>query len=148
MNKKLTKRILLGTGLGVLFGFLCFAGFSSKPDIPADTASLQVWSWSNVWMWGTVANRAALGLLVALGGVMIRHPWLGFRLYPILRGAKLGAIASLPMAIGSLANANHDMEVSGFWIVLVFGTIIGAIIDIVITKFIGDGSVLCDEDNN
>ena len=144
MNKKIIKRISWGTGLGVLFGLLCFAGFSSKPDIPAEMTRWQAWSLSNAWMWGTIINRALLGMVVGLSGVIVAHPLVKMRIRAWLRGAKIGALMSLPMAVGSLTNPNHDMAVSGFWIVLVFGTVIGAVIDTIITKFAGEGKELCE----
>jgi hypothetical protein len=143
MNKQYMNRILLGTGLGVVFGLLCFAGFSSKSDIPVEMARWQVWSLGNAWMWGTIINRALLGMVVGLSGVIVAHPLVKIRIRAWLRGTKIGALMSLPMAVGSLTNPNHDMAVNGFWIVLIAGIVIGLLIDIIITKFTGEGKELC-----
>jgi len=141
-NAKLTRRISLGTLLGILAGVLCFAGFASNTDMPTDMAQWQVWSWSNGMMWSTIINRMVLGQVVALAGFMMFHPIFGFRLSPWLRGMKVGFLISLPMAVGALMNSDPQAAKAGFWIVLVMGTIIGLIIDVVITKFSGEGEEL------
>ena len=143
-NEKLTKRFLWGTLLGVGFGLLCFTGFSSQSGFPAEIARWQVWSWSNPWMWGTIINRMVLGIVVAMSGFVVAQPLLGFKISPWMRGAKMGFLVSLPMAIGSLQSANSEVAWNGFWIVLIAGTIIGLIIDVIITKLSGEGKELMD----
>ncbi len=59
-----------------------------------------------------------------------------------MRGAKMGFLVSLPMAIGSLQGANSEVACNGFWIVVIFGTVIGLTIDVVITKLSGEGREL------
>ncbi len=139
---KICKRVIVGTLLGAVFGILCFAGFSSNPDIPAEFAKFQVWGWGNIWIWQTVANRMLLGLLVALGGVVTTYPLFNFKIPAFLRGAKLGLIASLPMALGALMGPNPEMAHKSFWIILIFGTVIGLIIDVILTKLYGEGKKL------
>ncbi len=141
-NKNLTKRIMLGTALGAVFGVLCFAGFASNADLPAEMARWQVWSWSNAMMWGTITNRMLLGIVVALAGFITHHPTFGFKLPVWARGMKIGFIVSLPMAIGALMSTDAAAAQRGFWLVLVAGTIIGMVIDIIITKLAGDGEKL------
>jgi hypothetical protein len=143
-NKMLLKRMVFGSGLGLVAGLLCFAGFSSQPNIPAEYAQYQVWNWNNVWLWRTLLNRLVLGSMVAIAGFITVHPLLGFKISVWMRGAKIGFLISLPMAVGSLMNSNPEMAKSGFWMVLIAGTIIGSIIDIVITKFSGEGRELCE----
>ncbi len=144
MNKIFVKRTILGAILGGFAGVLCFAGFSSTPDMPSNFAQYQVWAWDNVMMWNTVVNRFALGVMVALAGTIVWHPF-GFRISPWMRGAKIGFLMSLTLAIGALMNQNAEVARNSFAIVLVFGTIIGAVIDILITKFSGEGKDLLDK---
>jgi predicted membrane protein len=59
-----------------------------------------------------------------------------------LRGMKIGFLVSLPMAIGALMGEDAEMAKQGFWLVLIMGTIIGSIIDIIITKAAGQGDYL------
>jgi len=145
MNKLFTKRIVLGAGLGFLFGILCFAGFSSKPDIPAEMAKWQDWNLSNPWLWGTLTSRVLLGFVVGLAGVVAKCPLTGRRIPAWLRGLKIGVLVSLPTALGALTNSNHDMAIGGFWIVLVAGGFIGLIVDLFLTRLVGEGKILCEE---
>jgi len=144
-NIQLTRRLLLGTLLGTLFGILCFAGFSANQNLPKEFAHWQVWSWSNLMMWSTIANRALLGSVVALAGFITVHPLLKFKIPVSARGLKTGAWVSLPMALGALMGENHEAAVSAFWIIMIAGAIIGMIIDLIITKFAGDGNKLYEE---
>ena len=141
-NKRLAKRIAVSTALGAVFGFLCFAGFSSNPDMPAELAKLQAWSWSNPMMWSTVANRYALGFVVGIAGLVTVHPVFGFKFPPLLRGAGIGFLISLSMALGALIGGNQEASHSAFWIVLFAGIVIGAIIDFITTKVAGEGEYL------
>ena len=141
-NKRLTKRLFISTALGTVFGFLCFAGFSSNHNIPAELAKRQVWSLNNVWMWVTVTNRFTLGFIVGIAGFAMRHPILGCKLIPFLRGAGIGFLISFSMALGSLLGENQQAAWGGFWVVLIAGIVIGAIIDFVTTKIAGEGSYL------
>ncbi len=142
-NKTLTNRLILGTLLGVMFGVMCFTGFSSNPDMPVEMTKWQLWSWSNAMMWGTISNRMLLGVVVALAGFITRCPVFGFRISVWLRGMKIGFLVSLPMAVGALMNENPQAAQGSFLIVLMAGIIIGMIIDLIITKFVGDGDALC-----
>ncbi len=142
MSQIFTKRILLGTGLGLLFGLLCFAGFSTNPNIPAELAQWQKWSWSNAMMWSTIINRLTLGIVVALAGTITRSLFFNFKISPIIRGAKMGMLISLPLALGALMGTDADLAHKSFWIVFIAGGVIGMIIDLIITKLTGDGKEL------
>ncbi len=141
-NKQLTKRLVLGSILGTLFGVFCFSGFASNSDMPAELTKWQVWSWSNTMMWSTIANRFLLGVVVALAGFITVHPMYNLKISAWFRGMKIGFLVSLPMAIGALMGQDAEMAKQGFWIVLVMGIIGGSIIDIIITKFAGEGKDL------
>ena len=142
MNPKLKQRILAGVGLGFIFGLLCFAGFSSQTNVPAEMARWQKWSLTNPWLWRTLTSRALLGFVIGMAGVFNRCPFTGQRRPAWLRGLKLGILVSLPTALGALTTANQAMAVKGFWIVLIAGGIIGLIIDTLLSKFIGNGENL------
>jgi predicted membrane protein len=128
--------------LGVSFGALCFAGFSSNQDMPAEFAKWQVWSWSNTMMWSTISNRFLLGVVVAMAGFITVHPMCNLKLSAWLRGMKIGFLVSLPMAIGALMGEDAEMAKQGFWLMLIMGTVIGSIIDMIITKVAGQGDDL------
>ena len=142
-NKVFLKRLSISSLLGILAGVLCFIGFSSKPDMPAEMAKLQVWSWGNFMMWSTIANRFAIGVMVGLGGYLTQSLVFGIKIHPWIRGAKIGFIISLSMAFGALINsADPAAAKGGFWLVLILGTIIGMLIDVIVTKLTGEGSDL------
>ncbi len=141
-NKVFLKRLLISSFLGILAGMLCFMGFSSKPDMPAEMAKLQIWSWNNFMMWSTIANRFAIGVMVGLGGYLTQSLVLGIKIHPWIRGAKIGFIISLSMALGALINPDPTVAKTGFWLVLILGIIIGMLIDIITTKLTGEGSDL------
>ncbi|MBT4277152.1 hypothetical protein HOD96_00170 [Candidatus Falkowbacteria bacterium] len=148
MTKKctfLSRRIVLGSALGIIFGLLCFAGFSSNSNMPAEMVKYQVWSWSNMMMWSTIANRFTIGVVVAIAGFITKHPMLDLRIPAYIRGAKVGLLISLPLALGALMGPNPELAKQGFWMVLIFGGIIGMIIDLVITKIAGEGEKLNQE---
>ncbi len=142
MSQIFTKRILLGTGFGLLFGLLCFTGFSTNTDIPAELAQWQKWSWSNAMMWSTIINRMTLGIVVALAGTVTRSLFFNIKISPIIRGAKMGMLISLPLALGTLMGTDADLAQKSFWIVFIAGGVIGMIIDLIITKLTGEGKEL------
>jgi pilus assembly protein TadC len=61
-----------------------------------------------------------------------------------VRGLKIGALISLPMALGALMGENVEAAIKGFWYILIAGGIIGIIIDLIITKIAGQGKDLMD----
>jgi len=142
MNTKFKKRCLISGAMGLAFGLLCFMGFSSNPDMPVEFAKFQKWNLSNPMMWSLIANRFAIGFTVGLAGFMTVHPIFKFRLPTILRGLQIGIIISLSLALGSFMGPNADLAKQGFWVTLIFGGIIGMIIDLVATKFAGQGEEL------
>lgn len=129
----LQKRFFIAVPLGIVFGFLCawFAS-SSNPGL-----------WWTPLMWTLVTDRFLIGLVVGLAGVYTRHPIFGFRCPPALRGFVLGALVSLPIATGGMMSTVPDMgpwEI--FWASIIAGAVYGLIIDLVATKFAGQGPEL------
>jgi len=145
-KNNITKRLLLGTILGVLFGVLCFAGFASNKNVPVEFIKWQTWSCSNIMMWATIANRAVLGTMVALAGFITINSFVViFKIPVFLRGIKMGLWVSLPMALGSLMGDNHEAAVNAFWFILGAGAFIGMVIDLIITKVAGQGKDLTSD---
>jgi hypothetical protein len=140
-NKNVSKRVLFGMGLGLLAGLLCFMGFSSNPNMPAEMAKWQEWSFGNAMMWSTIFNRFAIGVVVGIAGFLTVHPLFGFKLPVFLRGACIGVLLSLSMAFGALLSEG-ETACQAFWLILIAGLFIGMVIDLIITKIAGQGSAL------
>ena len=137
----LAKRILLGMLLGLIFGVICFAWFTKSPDLPPEMLSMQVWSWDNIMMWTIIANRFVLGFVVAIAWFITIHPFFRFKVPVVLRWAKFGALVSLLMAIWALM-WNMEGAWITFWMIILFGAVIGAVIDLILTKVAGQGKDL------
>jgi len=132
-NRPVVKRFAIAKTLGILFGFLCAClawkeGFNSAPDF-----------WWSAAMWLIVFNRLLLGLVVAFVGVFKTHPLFSFPCYPWLRGAVIGAMVSIDLSIATLANTSNW---NAFWIIIGSGAVFGLIIDVLGTKFGGEGEAL------
>jgi len=140
----LAKRMILSSLLGLGFGLLCFTGFSSNPNMPADFAQYQIWSLTNVMLWSTVISRLTLGFAIGLAGTVTKHPIFKFKFHPILRGTFIGLLFSLPMGVGALMGPDAEAAKAAFWIVLIAGGVIGLIIDLIATKLTGQGQSLLD----
>ena len=137
--KNLNKRILISTGMGFVFGLICFTGYIFSPNTQLEFASLSL---SNPMFWIIVLNRTILGLFVGFAGFITFHPFLKFKIPPILRGIKVGLIVSLLMAMGVFLAPNSEDSWNTFWLILGAGAFIGAIIDFVATKYAGEGKDL------
>ncbi|MBF0462229.1 MAG: hypothetical protein HQL87_12620 [Magnetococcales bacterium] len=130
------KRFVTALVLGVLCGLLCvFLAAGHQPELASPT---------NPLFWAILTDRILIGLVVALAGAFTVHPVLGFAYRPWLRGACLGAIVSLPLALGALSGpATPQLSP---WLIfcgtLVSGAVYGAIIDWVATWVGGEGKAL------
>ncbi len=113
INKKFRKRVLLGVGMGALFGLLCFGGFVSNPNVSAELIQFQEWSFSNLMMWLIITSKLLLGFVIALAGFVIIHPMLGFKFPVFLRGMMIGLYTSLPLAFG-MAIGGGEIAVQTF----------------------------------
>lgn len=134
--KKSAKRFLTAIPLGILAGVLCAYLASSKQP--------ELFSLISPLFWVIVSDRFVLGIMVALAGAYVRHPVFGFRCYAWLRGAVMGALASLPLATGVfLMPAAGDMTSwTVFWLTVGVGAVYGLIIDVIATKIGGEGKDL------
>jgi hypothetical protein len=112
-----TKRIAIATVIGLLCGLFCAYGTiwiaASKPALVLTTGLLAV----------VVYNRVLLGLVVGLGDDIPLHP--------VLRGALIGVIISLAMALMNMI----DVGISDGVAFIAFGIVYGIIADVVATKF-------------
>lgn len=140
-NCTLAKRLCIATLLGSIFGLLCFLGFTKNPNLDSSVQMYTIWSFSNPMMWDLIANRTAIGFVVGLMGFLTVHPLFGFPLPSFFRGFMTGIFISLTLAIGATMGGNSEPMIT-FWILTIAGGIIGMIIDIIVTKFIGQGSDL------
>ena len=133
----LFKRKIISLLLGILFGLLCvtLACKGGEEKI-----------WGTALMWVIIFNRFLIGYVVFILGVFTTCPKTGIRLYPWLRGALAGALVSLDMAIGVFVSPMEDegkMKMI-FWSTILVGAFYGMIIDLLATKFGGEGKELLE----
>ncbi len=102
----LVKRLIIATILGILCGIFCMYGTITKfPEFAADT----------LFLIGIVYNRTLIGIVIGIAD--------NIDLHPALRGAVIGVVVSMAMAILDAA-----------WILLGFGLVYGVLIDVVTSK--------------
>jgi len=111
------KRIAITTTIGFLCGLFCAYGTimvaESKPELIITTGLLAL----------IVYNRILIGLFVGVGDNITLHP--------VIRGALIGAIISLTMAIMPMI----DTGLTDGLTLIAFGVVYGIITDFVATKF-------------
>lgn len=105
------KRLVIATILGILCGLFCMYGTITK--FPGEFGTLA--------LIGIVYNRALIGIVIGIAD--------NIDLHPALRGAVIGVVVSMAMAIFS-----GDSDSSGALILLAFGLVYGVLIDVVTTK--------------
>lgn len=124
------KRFLIALPLGIVAGLVCtFLASSSTPAI-----------WGTALMWTIIANRFVIGLVVGFAGAYTRHPVFCFPIPSYFRGFCLGVFVSLSLAAGVMMNPEGTWTI--FWAILVAGGVYGSIIDMLATKFGGEGKDL------
>ncbi len=101
------KRLVIATILGILCGLFCMYGAMTKFPGEFDTLALI----------GIVYNRALIGIVIGTSD--------NIDLHPALRGAVIGVVVSMAMAI---------FGGDGALIVLAFGLVYGVLIDVVTSK--------------
>ena len=102
------KRIIIATLLGLLFGLFCAYGTESSMPGVFSTGILA----------SIVYNRVLIGLIIGISDQIKIRPW--------LRGAKIGAIIGLAIAIPS--------GWQGGAILLIFSIIYGIVIDVITSR--------------
>ncbi|MCF7835447.1 hypothetical protein K9M48_05395 [Candidatus Gracilibacteria bacterium] len=133
MQKKFLNRLLISIVFGILFGLLCvWLASSSSPDIRGTPLMRSI-----------LFNRFLIGVVVGIVGIYTIHPIFGFKTF-IFRGALFGAIVSIDIAIGIYMNTTITSAEQSFvfWLTILAGAIYGLVIDIVATKFGGQGKEL------
>ena len=134
LSLPIVKRIAIAKFLGLCGGLLCIS-FVAK-EMP------EIWDLKNPLFWTIVINRIVLGVMVGIAGFMTIHPIFKFRCFPFLRGAVFGAFVSLSLAFGGIIGNTSSEAMTIFWATIIIGAVYGLIIDIVATKFGGEGKEL------
>jgi hypothetical protein len=128
------KRFLIAVPLGIFFGFVCAALASGSA--PAGF-------WGGPIMWSIVADRFLIGLLIAMAGVFTVHPVFSIPCPWYFRGAIMGLLGSLPLAAGAMSTPNPAMTPWNlFFLTVAAGIFYGISIDLVATKWGGEGKKL------
>lgn len=121
------KRFLIALPLGIVAGIVCtYLASGSTPGI-----------WWTALMWTIITNRFVIGLVVGLAGAYTRHPVFNFPMPSYLRGFCLWVFVSLSLATGYMINTGATWTI--FSATLVAWGIYGSIIDMLATKFGGQG---------
>ncbi len=113
-----TKRIIIATLSGILFGFVCF-GLASTGSLPIDwPVAVQI-----------ILSRTLIGLAIGISFAYLGH-W-------AIHGLAIGLVFSLPLAFsGLMAPANPDFsKVSIFIWTVVLGMIYGLLIELITSVF-------------
>jgi hypothetical protein len=137
LSLPIAKRKTICVVLGIAFGFLCSYLASQSPEISTDF-------WGSWLMWTIVFNRFLIGMFVFIAGVFTVHPIFKFRLSPWLRGAIMGAFVSFDIALGGMIGNESPEATMIFWMTILSGAVYGLVIDIVATKFGGEGKELLE----
>ena len=109
-----SKRILIATLSGVLFGFVCFGLASSGSEPLATPVALQI-----------IFSRSLMGFAIGISVLNLRYWW--------LHGLVLGLLFSIPLAVSGLM-APESPEFSKSMMVistLIMGMIYGVLIELI-----------------
>ena len=109
-----TKRIIVATLCGVLFGFVCLGLASSSPGALAWPVAVQI-----------VVSRTLIGFAIGISCISLKH-W-------SIHGVIMGFVFSLPLAFSGLM-APESPEYSKVWMLLwtvILGMIYGLLIEVI-----------------
>jgi hypothetical protein len=111
---KNSKRIIIATLSGVLFGFVCFAFASSGPEPLPWQVAVQI-----------ILSRTLIGFAIGISSLSSIH-W-------SLHGIIMGLLFSLPLAFsGLMAPENPEFTASAMFIwTIVLGMIYGVLIEVI-----------------
>jgi len=109
-----TKRIIVATLSGVLFGFVCLGIASSSPGAPAWPVAVQL-----------VISRTLIGLAIGISCISLKH-W-------AIHGVVMGFIFSLPLAFsGLMAPEGLEYDKAGIFLwTVILGMIYGLLIEVI-----------------
>ncbi len=111
-----TKRLIIATIMGFICGFICYGLASSGPQLLPTEVAIQI-----------ILSRALLGFAIGISIFKMGH-W-------TIRGAVMGIIFSIPLAVGGLmAPVNSEFSSSSMFIAtIVMGIIYGLLIELITT---------------
>jgi len=113
-----TKRIIIASLSGVLFGFVCFGLASTGPGKLAWPVALQI-----------IASRTLIGFAIGISCLSLGH-W-------SVHGLIMGMIFSFPLAFsGLMAPENPEFsKISMFIWTIILGMIYGLLIEVITSLF-------------
>ena len=128
------KRKLICLAMWLSFWFLCAYFTWVSSDMLLD--DIGYW-WSPI-MWSVLYNRFMVWMFVFIGWVITIHPVFKNKIMPWFRGFLIWSFVSIELAIGTfmwwdLSNWNS------FWMVVIVWWFIWLVIDVVSTKYAGEG---------
>ena len=109
-----TKRVIVATLSGILFGFVCLGIASSSPGAIAWPVAVQI-----------VVSRTLIGFAIGISCLSLRH-W-------AIHGVVMGFIFSLPLAFsGLMAPESPQYSQAGMFLwTVVLGMIYGLLIEVI-----------------
>ncbi len=109
-----TKRIIIATLSGIVFGFVCFTLASSGPGKLALPVALQI-----------ISSRTLIGFAIGISCISLKH-W-------TIHGLVMGIIFSLPLAFsGLMAAESPDFSKAGMIIwTIIPGMVYGLLIELI-----------------
>jgi hypothetical protein len=116
-----TKRIVIATLSGLVFGLVCMGLASSNPEA-ADTLTATI-------KWNIVLSRTLMGFMIGISALPMNW-W--------LHGIVLGFIASIPMAVAVLPRM--DIFIGTFVMGIIYGFLTELITSIVFKARMGEVS--------
>ena len=128
------KRGVIAVGLGLLLGL--FSAYVSY------RRGLLLWmGWSEALFWACIFNRTLIGVGVWLGGWLMQHPFFSPKHLAWWRGMEIGGLVSIGLGIFMFSlSKNHGWE--NFWLIVLSGSLYGMLIDLVATRYAGEGKTL------
>lgn len=133
----IVRRKTIAILLGIAFGFLCaYLAWSWDETLKNDPNY-----WGSALMWNIVYNRFLIWVVVLLFWAFTVHPIFGFKLHPILRWSLIWALVSIDIIFWSfMAGMENAAAIARMTIIA--WAFYWAIIDVVATKFWGEGEEL------
>ena len=109
-----TRRIIVATLSGILFGLVCFGLASSSPEPLAWPVAAQV-----------IISRTLMGFAIGISCISLRH-W-------VIHGVFMGLVFSLPLAFsGLMAPESPEFSKAGMFLwTVILGMIYGLLIEVI-----------------